>query len=86
MKPDPHQGQGGSYEVVNGERRLVKGSRTDTHKDGDAPRDDEGKRLDAPANDATPEAALPAPAPAPWLSPAPPAPPAAKGKNEPKEP
>lgn len=89
MKPDPNQGQGGSYEFVNGERRLIKGSRTDAHRDGDAPRDGDGKRLDAPATDAATEAALPAPVPAPWLPPSPPAPTApatAKGKNEPKEP
>lgn len=82
MKPDPNHGQGGSYEVVNGERRLIKGSRTETHKDGDAPRDADGKRLDTPAKDATTEAALPAAGASPWAAPAAPA---AKGKTDTKE-
>lgn len=66
MDRDEFHGQGGDYEVRDGKRVLVKGSRTESHKDGDAPRDKDGKRLDQPAADAKPEPALPDPGPLPW--------------------
>ena len=64
---DKYHGQGGTYEVVDGERRLVKGSTTEHHKDGDGARDAEGKTIGPAAAD-KPEPALPAPQAAPWAT------------------
>lgn len=72
---DEHHGEPGSYKVNSaGKRELVKGSRTEQHEEGDAPRDKDGKRLDRGADHkeaAKPQSALPEPAKgSPWDKPA----------------
>lgn len=69
MKDEFH-GQSGSYVIKDGKRELVEGSVTKPHPDGDAPRRNDGERLDKPDANAKSEPALPAPAPAPWAQPA----------------
>ena len=78
MKPDQFHGQGGTYEVVDGVRRRVDGSTLEHHKDGDTARSADGKVTHTIALNAKPEAALPAPQPAPWATPAAPKPDAAR--------
>lgn len=75
---DKYHGQGGTYEVVDGERRLVKGSTLLHHKEGDGARDADGKAIGAPDPKAKPVPALAEPVPMPWDTPAP-AKPAARG-------
>lgn len=75
---DKYHGQGGTYEVVNGERRLVKGSTLAHHADGDAARDKDGKVIGAVDANAKPDPAMAEAVPMPWDSP-----PAAK-PTEPK--
>lgn len=62
MKPDQFHGQGGTYEVVDGERRLVEGSTLKHHEEGDTARDAKGRVTHKVDPRATPEPALPAPA------------------------
>lgn len=71
---DKHHGNSGTYLVKDGQRELVEGSQTRPHPEGDAPRDEDGKRVDrdaAQAEQARPQPALPEPAKtAPWEAPA----------------
>lgn len=66
MSKDKYHGQGGTFEVRNGERVRV-GKEQETHKDGDRARDADGKPIDKPLEGAQP--ALPKPQPAPWEQP-----------------
>jgi len=63
---DKYHGQGGTYEVVDGERRLVKGSTLEHHEDGDGARDKDGKAIGAADPKAKPEPAMPEPVAMPW--------------------
>lgn len=72
---DKHHGNSGSYKVNGaGERELVEGSQTQPHPEGDAPRDEDGKRTDRGEDhkaSAAPQPALPEPAQTPpWAAPA----------------
>lgn len=83
---DKHHGHGGSYQVnkTTGARELVKGSRTEAHEGGDAPRDAEGKLIKDKAIEQShqPQQALPEPAKtAPWATPELPADTTAKKKG-----
>ena len=57
---DEFHGQGGSYEIVDGVRRLIKGSTLEHHKDGDGARDEDGKDLVASTPMTEPAIAAPA--------------------------
>ncbi len=61
---DEFHGQSGTYIVRDGKRERVEGSVTKPHPEGDAPRNEHGKRLDAPDPNVKSEPAMPAPAPA----------------------
>ena len=71
---DKFSGQSGTYKVNDaGERELVEGSQTRPHPEGDAPRDEHGKRTDRGADHiaaAKPQPALPEPVVPPWATPA----------------
>lgn len=62
---DKYHGQGGTYEVKNGERVLVKDSTLEHHEGGDGARDAKKNDVSAGAAEKT-EPAMPAPQPAPW--------------------
>jgi hypothetical protein len=67
MSHDKFHGQGGTFEVRNGER--VRSSEPQkVHKDGDRARDADGKPVDKLLDQVEP--ALPKPQPAPWAQPA----------------
>lgn len=64
---DKFQGEGGSFEMRNGER-VQTAEPSAPHPDGDRARDADGKPVDPKAPDPT-ENALPKPGPAPWVAP-----------------
>lgn len=68
MERDKYDGQGGTYEVKNGVRVLVKGSTLEHHEDGDGARDEDGNPIvNVPAAE-KPEPALPEPIAMPWAA------------------
>lgn len=65
MAQDKHHGQGGRFDVKNGQRVQVEAP-TKEHEDGSRARDASGRALDQADSRAKPEPALPVPGHAPW--------------------
>lgn len=66
MTPERHHGEGGRYELRDGERVRVDEPQKH-HPEGDRARDERGRPVDLPLDRVEP--ALPAPLRAPWAGP-----------------